>query len=352
MQSKQNSIIINNIDTSKQKDIFSGKVLLVEDNKINQIVATQNLKKFKLNVTCVENGKIAVEKVKQHHYDMVLMDLHMPIMNGFEATSLIRKFNQNIPIVALSAAVMKEDIERTIKVGMNEHLAKPIDLIALKKILEKYLEKNTCSINKNSKEINISNKRKIIKGINLQELLERFNQKEDLAYQSLISFAINKKDTYNKLETLVPDSKEFEELIHNIKGLSGNLSFTDVFKYSSKIYQTQSLQKRKELTPLLINSLKIVLKSINENIITHYSKKNNQKEYSYDEYKIELKTLNTKIAEGSFISQTQINAIVNQTKLFTNLILAENLETQLSSYDYNAAIITIKEIKKNINNFK
>ncbi|MDP3587892.1 MAG: response regulator [Sulfuricurvum sp.] len=135
----------NMIDESEKnvigKHFFAeGNVLIVEDNKINQLVARDMLKSFGLTVTIVDNGKKAVENVKNGSYDLILMDLQMPIMDGFESTRKIREFNKDIPIVALSAAVMEQDKELTIDVGMNDHLPKPIDMDELQRILGNYLK--------------------------------------------------------------------------------------------------------------------------------------------------------------------------------------------------------------------
>ena len=135
----------NMIDESEKsvigKRFFAeGNVLIVEDNKINQLVARDMLKLFGLTVSIVDNGKKAVENVKNGSYDLILMDLQMPIMDGFEATRKIREFNKDIPIVALSAAVMEQDKELTIDVGMNDHLPKPIDMDELQRILGNYLK--------------------------------------------------------------------------------------------------------------------------------------------------------------------------------------------------------------------
>ena len=118
---------------------FKGKILLVEDNKMNRMVIHLLFEKFNIELDDAFNGKEAVEKFKENHYDMILMDIQMPIMNGYEATKLIREIDSNIPIIALSANSMKEDIEKSLEVGMNEHLAKPINMEQLLKILKKYL---------------------------------------------------------------------------------------------------------------------------------------------------------------------------------------------------------------------
>ena len=87
------------------------------------------------------NGQEAFEKFQQNNYDIILMDMdmHMPVMGGIEATKLIRQSNSNIPIIALTAAVMKEEIEQTKEAGINAHVAKPFDINVLLKVMKKYL---------------------------------------------------------------------------------------------------------------------------------------------------------------------------------------------------------------------
>lgn len=84
----------------------------------------------------------AVEKAKNRKFDLILMDLQMPIMDGYEATKQIRKFDQEIPIIALSAAVMEEDLKQTLDAGMNQHIAKPIDFRELQGVMRHYLLDN------------------------------------------------------------------------------------------------------------------------------------------------------------------------------------------------------------------
>ena len=104
------------------------KVLVVEDVKINQLLLKTILDDFKFVWDIAENGKIAVEKLETNAYDIILMDLQMPIMNGFEATEHIRnKMNLKIPIIALTADVTTMDEEKCKAIGMNDYISKPID---------------------------------------------------------------------------------------------------------------------------------------------------------------------------------------------------------------------------------
>jgi CheY-like chemotaxis protein len=120
-------------------------VLLVEDNKINQKIAFFTLKKLGFPVEIAENGLEAVERFQNDEFKIVLMDLQMPIMNGFDATSKIRAFEKfkerkSSLIVALSANTIKEDIEKCFVVGMNEYISKPFSPEKLIEVIRKHIE--------------------------------------------------------------------------------------------------------------------------------------------------------------------------------------------------------------------
>ncbi len=120
-------------------DTFNGEpVLLVEDNKTNQLFASLILDDLNLSYELAENGQVAVDKYKNGSFSLVLMDENMPVMNGTEATKLIRMYEaengmQPTPIIALSANALKGDKERFLEAGMDEYLAKPIDINELAK---------------------------------------------------------------------------------------------------------------------------------------------------------------------------------------------------------------------------
>ena len=125
---------------------FSGKVLVVEDNAINQMVAQCQLEDFGLEVDVADNGKISLEKLENTEYDLVLMDCQMPVMGGFEASSLIRDphskvLNHDIPIIAMTANAIKGDREKCIAAGMTDYIPKPVDPETLVRVLTKWLPK-------------------------------------------------------------------------------------------------------------------------------------------------------------------------------------------------------------------
>ncbi|MFE3868846.1 ATP-binding protein [Flavobacterium sp. LS2P90] len=156
------------------KDI---KVLVVEDIALNQLLMKTLLDDFGFDRDIAENGQIAIEKLKTKKYDIILMDLQMPVMNGFEATEYIRNtMNSKIPIIALTADVTTVDLAKCKAVGMNDYIAKPVDERVLYSkivgILKKpKLEKLSIKLNENIGNINGSEKK--IKCIDLVYLNQR-----------------------------------------------------------------------------------------------------------------------------------------------------------------------------------
>lgn len=121
---------------------LEGHILLVEDNNINQLVTGEMLSNLGLTFDVAEDGKQAVHKVENApHYDLVLMDVQMPVMDGYEATKQLReKGVTHIPIIGLSANAMKEDKQNALDAGMNDYLTKPIKQKALIQVLRQYLK--------------------------------------------------------------------------------------------------------------------------------------------------------------------------------------------------------------------
>ncbi len=120
--------------------VFPGaRVLLVEDNPTNQLVAAEFLRRREIEVSLAAHGAAALEAIEGARFDLVLMDLHMPLMDGFEATRRLRERPDAPPVVAMTAAVMSEDRARCEQAGMVDFIAKPIEPEALLRALRKWL---------------------------------------------------------------------------------------------------------------------------------------------------------------------------------------------------------------------
>lgn len=120
-----------------QSRLKGGRVLLVEDNKINQMIANAFLQRAGLVVDAVENGQAALDQLARHPYDIVLMDVHMPVLDGMATTRAIRSRggHEHLPVVAMTASVLPLDRQRCIDAGMNDFIAKPLDLPVMWEVL-------------------------------------------------------------------------------------------------------------------------------------------------------------------------------------------------------------------------
>lgn len=134
------------IEVSEEISLLGAVVLLVEDNEVNQLVAKQFLAKKEIRVVVAGNGLIALEKIKSMEFDLVLMDLQMPVMDGYEAAMKIRslsgKYFQEVPIIALTASTMSEVRKKVLTSGMNDYISKPFVPDTFYSCLYKYIQKS------------------------------------------------------------------------------------------------------------------------------------------------------------------------------------------------------------------
>jgi len=137
----KSKIIIKKEDVIKQTfNKYKGKTILIAEDEISNFYLLQEMfEENKANLVHVKNGKDAVEKCKTEKIDLVLMDIKMPIMDGYEATKQIKKTKPNIPVIAQTAHAMTDDKAKALKAGCNDYITKPIDEDRLKDILSKYL---------------------------------------------------------------------------------------------------------------------------------------------------------------------------------------------------------------------
>ncbi len=228
------------VNTDDLKGILGARVLLVEDNEINQQVAKEILEQSSLLVDVAGNGKVAVEMVTEQEYDIVLMDIQMPIMGGFEATQEIRKLegvSKNVPIVAMTANAMAGDRERSIQAGMDDHVTKPIDPNKLCQVLLQWITPGERGIPKKviaEKSPEIASLEKLplpdFEHIDTKSGLYRVGGNRQLYRKLLVKF-------YTEYADATPHIKKAQEsydlelairLAHSLKGVAGNIGAKQV----------------------------------------------------------------------------------------------------------------------------
>jgi len=250
------------ITASKTKNYFlcpDVKLLLVDDNVINQEVAVAILEDTKMQIDIANNGYEAIEKVSENNYDLVLMDIQMPEMDGLEATRIIRKScDQNqLPIIAMTAHAMQKDRDICLRAGMNDYIAKPFvvdDFFAtIKKCLPiTKIEDNSTVLENESTEYEIESTEAYIKnlaileqaclgmdnpGIDIKQVFSRFKGDSSLLLRLLSQF-ISKKDSVipEILDYLKKnDWEQAGTIVHGLKGTSGNLCANGLYELSIKL---------------------------------------------------------------------------------------------------------------------
>ncbi len=219
--------------------IKGASILLTEDNDLNQEVVCGLLESGDFDLDIANNGKEAVDMVSMKHYDIVLMDMQMPVMDGVTATTEIRK-NQTLdvlPIIAMTANARQEDKEKCLSVGMQDHISKPIDpeelfnalLTWIKPIdgAEETAESEQTDAVKSTPEINL-NDLLVIKNLDVELGLQRVLGNRTLYLNILRKYISNQDTVVEEVRTALnaSDYSTAERLTHTIKGMSGNIGAT------------------------------------------------------------------------------------------------------------------------------
>ena len=323
-------------DTKKEKlqNFKDITVLLVEDNEINQEVASRMLKRAGVNVEIAQNGKNAVDRYLENDnkYDMIFMDLQMPVMSGYEAAKIIREHDKDIPIIAISAAAMSEDKQKVIEAGMNYHISKPIDMQQLYETIDMYYRL----------------KEPVVQNVQPQkpetvldrEYLERKLNSKELAVRLFKKFLRQLENEFKDIDKdILEDVPHISDKIHTLKGISGNLGAHELYEVCKKInlkYKSDEKIPYEDID--LLNSAlgkvknALVKLKLDENNDTSFTKLN-KKELRSLFYETKNELLNNSVISSK-----------NKTDLFENLknILDQDELTKfieaIDDFEYDKAL--------------
>ena len=331
--SNKNIMIQENYKKKKINSLKGANILLVEDNITNQEIIQGVLENSGIDIDIAFNGQEAVDMSKDNEYDLILMDLQMPVMGGIEATKIIRKINTSIPIVALTANAMKDDVKRTKEAGMDEHLNKPIDINKLYETLLKFISKKSYKVEKidtlspDSQEIIIPEFENINSALGLSYLVG--NKK--LYIKILNTFYTNYKDI--KLDNL--RDEEFKRVIHTLKGLSANIGAVNLNIISKELNETQN----RSLLPKLCEELNLVIEELE--VLNNIS--NNKQDLKFlelnDTIRDELfgKLKETVLTKRPKNCQCIMNEIVKYKLTSEDEVLYKNVKNLIQKYKFKDA---------------
>ncbi|NTW79679.1 MAG: response regulator [Geobacteraceae bacterium] len=214
--------------------IHGARVLLVEDNEFNQLVATELLESAGLSVTLAVNGEQALEKLRDETFDAVLMDVQMPVLDGLEATRRLRLMAgfETLPVIAVTAHAMPHDRQRCLDAGMNDYISKPIDQKELKRLLIKWIPSRSVIIPHcppsvaDGKGLLPS----FLPGINLDTGLQMCNCNRSLYMDMLHKFQVNNQKNLNEIRSFLVagDRDTAGRLAHSMKSVAGILGANDL----------------------------------------------------------------------------------------------------------------------------
>jgi len=219
---------------------FRGEILLAEDSPDNQRLFSHIIRKLGANVTVAENGKIAINMARKSQYDLILMDMQMPVLDGLEATRQLRKNGYKGAIVALTANAFKEDRDNCLRAGCNDFMTKPINRSYFIKVLSSYLSSDNTKLERHKCNKIISTL--ISHDPDMADLVQNYVNR-------LPSLIAELKHTYNE-----NDWEQLRILAHNLKSTGGNFGFNVISECAAKL-EFEILKKDKGGVELLFNKL-------------------------------------------------------------------------------------------------
>jgi two-component system, sensor histidine kinase and response regulator len=256
-------------DAAGEHAVTGVRILLVEDNEMNQQVATELLESAGAIVTVANHGREAVDLLTANHqappYDVVLMDIQMPVMDGLTATKLLRTFPylQKLPIIAMTAHALVEERQRCIDAGMNDHVSKPIDPDHLFSTLLRWVTPTARpspeprpAAPKTTDEIALPP----IAGVNIAEGLNRVAGNRRLYRDLLAQFAAKQAGAATEIAAALDsgDRQTAERIAHTVKGVAGNLGITDVHTAAQKL--EKAIRENQNSATALLDQFAITLR--------------------------------------------------------------------------------------------
>lgn len=215
------------VDSGQLRNLGDARLLLVEDNEVNRIVATELLNQIQLQVDTAESGEIALSKLKQNRYDCVLMDVQMPGMDGYQTTRMLRKLPQcaTLPVIAMTANVMSDDRNRCLQAGMDDFIGKPILPETLYATLNKWIKSAHLTGNTGDMPANSSDGIPDLYGIDSSIGLLHTAEDKTVYRKILQKFAENHGSSIDEIGLALSkkDLKVARQLAHTLKGLAGSL---------------------------------------------------------------------------------------------------------------------------------
>jgi CheY-like chemotaxis protein len=337
---------------SKIKDLKNTKILLVEDDEINQEICTELLEQFGFQVTIASNGIQALESVSQFHFDLVLLDIQLPDLDGYKVAETIRLEDKlkELPIIALSSNTRPDDIKQCKLSGMNAHIAKPVIPVTLLSTISKWIQTEHIPTPSFDDSRSSSELQKI-QGLDISSGLKNVGGNEDFYKRILLKFAHQYKDNILKTGTALL-RKEYEKahlLTHNLKSITGNIGALDIHLKISTLNQIirnrnqpdkSKLEEAHRALAELCSSIENSLKPEHKSGSPWLKQCSDTKKELFTK---EIETLQKLVAQNDVSAKTKYSKIQQEYRFEEFREFFSNLETFLDKYEFEKADNYIKE---------
>jgi polar amino acid transport system substrate-binding protein len=365
---RQSMIEIKNESQFKDRYQLSGTILLVEDNEINQEVAKDLLQLCGFHIQIATNGQQALDTYinQSETFDAILMDIQMPVMDGYEATKQIRGYESvneliSVPIIAMTAHAMTGEKDRCLLAGMNDYTTKPINPDILIQTLCHWIphlkDKNPSLIQRQTQcKTSITTP---YSGLNIADGLARVSNQENIYLAILKTFVRDFSDCANDVIKSY-ENKMFEQMkrtVHNLKGVSGNIGAKNVFEHcrliEKKIQKNEYPSIQKELNILKVhldktmNAIQTIIESKQE---VHDKERddNNEQEMRIEDIQNLLQDFDQLLQQHHLDAEftfTKLKSAIKDNECIKDLsIIADHM----ARYDYVAAHRHLLKIKDRI----
>jgi PAS domain S-box-containing protein len=356
---------VTNTRASLQGDTFDSyvsmirgaKILLVEDNEMNQDLATEILNKYGMSVVIANNGQEAIDQLEIDVFDGVLMDCQMPIMDGYTATGKIREMDQfkNLPIIAMTANAMVGDKEKAMAAGMNDYISKPINFNQMFKTMSEWivpenpLAEGDVSYSAEAHDGAVDISDMVVDGIDIQRGLQT-TQGDQVLYTKLIKRFIEGQVDFEaefKQSIQSRDSELAIRLAHTLKAVAGNIGARDLMESTKQLEATCIENINSDAVTVLLNKvvpqIAQVIESLNTIIELSATNSDSTSHSNVDVGEL-LRKLKVLLEDYDTEASELIFELESLPEMDTHKQLIKALSKAISGYDFDEALNQLSKL--------
>ncbi|GAA0362779.1 hypothetical protein GCM10009092_28980 [Bowmanella denitrificans] len=342
-------------------DLRQYRILLVEDNAINRQVALGILKDTGVRVETAENGLVALEKLQQQTFDLVLMDIQMPHMDGLTATNLIRHQLKlvDLPVVAMTAHVMEADRQKSLEVGMNEHICKPLEPDVLFQTLSQLLQDRALTragklpvSQQPEADTALLGKVSRIKLLSSKQAINNMSGKTQLYLSLLQDFYFEQQETPIQLQHLLVSGK-LDELLRLVHSLKSTSAYIGAFDISKRCGEVESLLLKKTCDEKALAAISHQLQELLETLSPLFQAPNGSNSAEHlnpQQFRQTLVKLLPLLQQSDFAAEEQLAqllALCQQTEYAEKL---EEINRRVADIEYEKAATLASELLASLDN--